>query len=107
AVVIMSAIFISGLVSLSLTPMMCSRLLKPPSMHHNFLFRATEWMFDVWRDTYAWTLRRVVRFRFVTLLIAVGTLVGTIYVYKMVPTGFIPNTDTGNINGEVQFPQDG
>src|ERR1700693_4450670 len=75
AVVIMSAIFISGLVSLSLTPMMCSRFLKPPKKRHNFLFRATEWMFDLWRSVYGWTLRGVVRYRFVTLMVAVGSLV--------------------------------
>jgi hydrophobic/amphiphilic exporter-1 (mainly G- bacteria), HAE1 family len=106
AVVIMSAIIISGIVSLSLTPMLCSRFLQPPSEHHNFLFRATERMFDMWRDTYAWTLRKVIRFRFVTLLVALGTLVATVYVYRLVPTGFIPSTDTGSIQGQMQFAQD-
>ena len=106
AVVIMSAIIISGIVSLSLTPMLCSRFLLPPSEHHNFLFRATERMFDMWRDTYAWTLRKVIRFRVVTLLVALGTLVATVYVYRLVPTGFIPSTDTGSIQGQLQFAQD-
>ena len=106
AVVIMSAIIISGIVSLSLTPMLCSRFLQPPSEHHNFLFRATERMFDMWRDTYVWTLRKVIRFRFVTLMVALGTLVATVYVYRMVPTGFIPSTDTGSIQGQMQFAQD-
>src|SRR6202162_3081747 len=106
AVVIMSAIFISGLVSLSLTPMMCSRFLRPPSEHHNFLFRATEKMFDAWRDLYAWTLRGAIRFKFVMLLVAVGTLVATVYLYRLVPTGFIPSTDTDSITGQIQFAQD-
>jgi len=106
AVVIMSAIIISGIVSLSLTPMLCSRFLQPPSEHHNLLFRASERMFDMWRDTYAWTLRKVIRFRFVTLLVALGTLVATVYVYRLVPTGFIPSTDTGSIQGQMQFAQD-
>lgn len=106
AVVIMSAIIISGIVSLSLTPMLCSRFLRPPSEHHNFLFRATERMFDMWRDTYAWTLRKVIRFRVVTLVVALGTLVATVYVYRLVPTGFIPSTDTGSIQGQMQFAQD-
>jgi len=106
AVVIMSAIIISGIVSLSLTPMLCSRFLQPPSEHHNFLFRTTERMFDMWRDTYAWTLRKVIRFRIVTLLVAFGTLVATVYVYRLVPTGFIPSTDTGSIQGQLQFAQD-
>jgi HAE1 family hydrophobic/amphiphilic exporter-1 len=106
AVVIMSAIIISGIVSLSLTPMLCSRFLQPPSEHHNFLFRATERMFDMWRDTYVWTLRKVIRFRLVTLMVAFGTLVATVYVYRLVPTGFIPSTDTGSIQGQMQFAQD-
>jgi len=106
AVVIMSAIIISGIVSLSLTPMLCSRFLQPPSEHHNILFRATERMFDMWRDTYGWTLRKVIRFRIVTLLVAFGTLVATVYVYRLVPTGFIPSTDTGSIQGQLQFAQD-
>jgi hydrophobic/amphiphilic exporter-1 (mainly G- bacteria), HAE1 family len=106
AVVIMSAIIISGIVSLSLTPMLCSRFLQPPNDHHNFLFRSTERVFDAWRDVYGWTLRGVLRFRFATLLVAVGTLVATVQVYRLVPTGFIPSTDTGNIDGQIQFPQD-
>jgi len=106
AVVIMSAIIISGIVSLSLTPMLCSRFLQPPSEHHNFLFRATERMFDMWRDTYVWTLRKVIRFRLVTLMVAFGTPVATVYVYRLVPTGFIPSTDTGSIQGQMQFAQD-
>ncbi len=106
AVVIMSAIIISGIVSLSLTPMLCSRFLRPPSERHNFLFRATERVFDAWRDTYGWTLRRVIRYRFVMLLVGVATLVATVMVYRLVPTGFIPSTDTGNIDGQIQFPQD-
>ena len=106
AVVIMSAIIISGIVSLSLTPMLCSRFLLPPSEYHNFLFRATERMFELWRDTYAWTLRKVIRYRFVTLMVALSTLVATVYVYRLVPTGFIPSTDTGSIQGQMQFAQD-
>jgi hydrophobic/amphiphilic exporter-1 (mainly G- bacteria), HAE1 family len=106
AVVIMSAIIISGIVSLSLTPMMCSRFLRPPSEHHNLLFRATEKMFDAWRDLYAWTLRGVIRFKFAMLLVAVGTLVATVYLYRLVPTGFIPSTDTDSITGQIQYAQD-
>jgi len=106
AVVIMSAIIISGIVSLSLTPMMCSRFLQPPSEHHNFLFRATEKMFDAWRDLYGWTLRGAIRFKFAMLLVAVGTLVATVYLYRLVPTGFIPSTDTDSISGQIQYAQD-
>jgi len=106
AVVIMVAIVLSGIVSLSLTPMLCSRFLKPPSQKHNALFRATERMFDAWRDLYGWTLKSVIRLKFVSLLAAVGTLVVTVYLFQKVPTGFIPNQDTGMISGQVEFPQD-
>jgi hydrophobic/amphiphilic exporter-1 (mainly G- bacteria), HAE1 family len=106
AVVIIVTILLSGVVSLSLTPMMCSRLLSPPTEHHNAFYRATERMFDAARDAYGWTLHIVVKHRFITLLVAVATLVGTVYLYQMVPTGFIPSTDTGQLNAQFQFPQD-
>ena len=107
AVVIMSAIVISGFVSLSLTPLMCSRFLKPPTRHHNFLFRITERMFEIWRDVYGWTLRGVMRARPVMLLVAMGCVVATFYIYQITPTGFLPATDTGNVQGNIQFPEDG
>jgi len=106
AVVIMSAILISGLVSLSLTPMLCSRFLKPPSEHHNALYRASERFFDALRDAYGWTLRIVVRHRFISLLCAVATFVLTVYLYGLVPKGFIPGQDQGFISGQTEFPQD-
>jgi HAE1 family hydrophobic/amphiphilic exporter-1 len=106
AVVIMLAILISGFVSLSLTPMLCSRFLKPPSEHHNALYRASERMFDAWRDAYGWTLHRVVRHRFITILGTFGTLAATVYLFGIVPKGFIPNQDTGFLQGQTQYPQD-
>jgi HAE1 family hydrophobic/amphiphilic exporter-1 len=106
AVVIMVAILISGFVSLSLTPMLCSRFLKPPTERHNVLYRASERVFDGMRDLYGWTLRGVVRHRFVTAVVALGTLVATMYLYGFVPRGFIPNQDTGQIQGSTEFAQD-
>jgi HAE1 family hydrophobic/amphiphilic exporter-1 len=106
SVVIMVAILISGFVSLSLTPMLCSRFLKPPTERHNVLYRASERVFDAMRDAYGWTLRGVVRHRFVTAMVAVGTLVATLYLYGFVPRGFIPNQDTGQIQGSTEFAQD-
>ncbi|HLH44656.1 MAG TPA: efflux RND transporter permease subunit [Bryobacteraceae bacterium] len=106
AVVIMVAILISGFVSLSLTPMLCSRFLKPPSERRNALYRASERVFDGMRDLYAWTLRGVVRRRFASMLAAAGTLAATIYLYGFVPRGFIPNQDTGQIQGTTEFAQD-
>src|SRR5258706_6739852 len=107
AVVIMTAILVSGFVSLSLTPMLCSRFLKPPNEeHHNALYRAYERVFNAWRDLYAWTLRRVVRHRFITLMGAVATLVATVYLYGFVPKGFIPSQDTNQIQSQTLFQQD-
>ncbi len=72
AVVISVAILISGFVSLSLTPMLCSRFLKPPTEKHGKLFQATERGFDATRDAYRWTLNGVIRHRFITLMTAVA-----------------------------------
>ena len=106
AVVIMVAILISGFVSLSLTPMLCSRFLKPPTEKHNALYRASERVFDGMRDFYAWTLRAVVRHRFMSLVGAAATLVLTVYLYGLVPKGFIPSQDTGLLRGQTEFAQD-
>src|SRR5579863_5192131 len=107
AVVIIVAILISGFVSLTLTPMLCSRFLKPPSqVHHHALYRASERVFDGMRDFYGWTLRGVVRHRFLTLMVAVGTLVATIFLYGFVPKGFIPSQDTNQLQGQTLFQQD-
>src|SRR6201990_2624760 len=63
AVTIMVAILISGFVSVSLTPMLCSRFLKPPSsQRHNILYRVTEIGLDSMRNAYVWTLRGVMRY---------------------------------------------
>ncbi len=106
AVTVMVAILISGFVSLSLTPMLCSRFLRPPSERQNAFQRTTEKGFDLMKDLYGWTLRGVLRHRFVTLLVAVGTLVSTVYLYGLIPKGFIPNQDTGQLSGFTEGPQD-
>ncbi len=106
AAVIIVAILISGFVSLSLTPMMCSRFMKPPSEHHNALYRASERVFDGMRNLYAWTLRVVIRHRFVTLTVAAGTVVATVLLYEVMPKGFIPNQDTDQLGGVTEMPQE-
>ena len=63
-------------------------------------------MFDAWRDLYAWSLKHVVRHRFITLLVAIGTLISTVYLSRIVSTGFVPNQDTGLVSGQTEFPQD-
>jgi HAE1 family hydrophobic/amphiphilic exporter-1 len=106
AAVIIVAILISGFVSLSLTPMLCSRFMKPPSENHNALYRASERMFDGMRNLYAWTLRVVIRHRFVTLMVAAGTVVATVMLYEVLPKGFIPNQDTDQLGGFTEMPQE-
>jgi HAE1 family hydrophobic/amphiphilic exporter-1 len=106
AVVISCAILISGFVSLSLTPMLCSRFLKPPSERHNALFRSSEKVFEGMLAVYRWTLNGVIRHRFVTLLVAVGMLGATLYVFRLIPTGFIPAQDTEQLSVQTEFAQD-
>jgi HAE1 family hydrophobic/amphiphilic exporter-1 len=106
AVTIGAAILVSGLVSLTLTPMLCSRFLQPlHSMSHGWFYNVTEKMFDVWLKSYAWTLKQTIRFKAATMVVSVLLLVGTVYLFGIVPKGFIPSVDTGQINGGVEFAQ--
>jgi HAE1 family hydrophobic/amphiphilic exporter-1 len=106
AVTIMVAILISGFVSLSLTPMLCSRFLKPIGERQNAFQRGLEHAFDRMRSLYAWTLAGVLRHRLATLALAAGTVVATAYLYRLVPMGFIPSQDTGQLSGSTEAPQD-
>ena len=106
AVVIMAAILTSGLVSLSLTPMLCSRFLRPPTEKHNALYRASERVFDGMLAFYRWTLGAALRHRVVMLGVGLATLVATIWVYTLLPKGFIPNEDTGQLNASTEMSQE-
>ena len=106
AVTIGVSILISGFVSLSLTPMLCSRFLRPPDEAHGALFLASEKVFDGLLHAYEWTLSGVIRHRALTMLVAVGTLAATVYLYTFVPKGFIPSQDTGQIFTFTEAGQD-
>ncbi len=106
AVVIMAAILTSGFVSLSLTPMLCSRFLRPPTEKHNALYRASERVFDGMLSFYRWTLRGAIRHRLAMLGVGAATLVATIWLYTLLPKGFIPNEDTGQITGTTEMSQE-
>ncbi|MBI1369973.1 MAG: MMPL family transporter [Planctomycetes bacterium] len=97
AITIGCAILISGFVSLTLTPMLCSRFLKPPPERHNFLFRISEKFFDAMLAVYAWTLRVVLRWRLTTMLVSAIILVWTVHLFIVIPKGFLPSEDTGRI----------
>jgi HAE1 family hydrophobic/amphiphilic exporter-1 len=62
-------------------------------------------MFDTWLRSYAWTLRQTIRFKGATMVVSALLLVGTIYLFRIVPTGFIPAVDTGQLNGQIEAIQ--
>ena len=98
AVTICVAILISGFVSLTLTPMLCSRFLRPPSeQKHNRLYLFTEKIFDQMLKAYEWSLKFVLRHRPATMITSIIILVITGYLFFKIPKGFIPNEDRGII----------
>jgi len=106
AVTLAVTIIISAIVSLTLTPMMASRILKHnPEAQQGRLFRASERAFDSMIAFYGRTLKVVLRYQTVTLLIAVGTLALTVFLYNYIPKGFFPVQDTGVIQAISQAPQ--
>jgi multidrug efflux pump len=106
AVTLGVTILISAVVSLTLTPMMCARLLKhTPEEQQSRLFHASQRIYDKIISFYAVSLRWVLKHQTGTLLVAVGTLVMTIFLYLVVPKGFFPVQDTGVILGISEAPQ--
>jgi multidrug efflux pump len=101
AVTLSVTILVSACVSLTLTPMMCSRLLKAKAdeKKHGRFFEATERVYDRIVKFYGRTLQTVLKHQTATLFVAVGTLVLTILLYVIVPKGFFPVQDTGVIQG--------
>jgi hydrophobic/amphiphilic exporter-1 (mainly G- bacteria), HAE1 family len=112
AVSISVAIIVSGFVSLTLTPMLCARVLHSHQGQEkqNFVLRAFERLFELMLRTYEWTLDRVLAFKSIMLGITLSTLVGTILLYVVVPKGFFPTEDTGYVIGitegatDISFP---
>jgi multidrug efflux pump len=106
AVTLGVTILLSAVVSLTLTPMMCAKLLKHvPEEKQGRFYRASQRMFDRTIEGYGKTLRWVLGHQTATLLIAVGTLAFTIFLYIVVPKGFFPVQDTGAILGVSEAPQ--
>ena len=106
AVTISVAILISGFVSLSLTPMLCSRFLKPPRNRHGALYMSFERFFNGMAHTYDGTLKVVLRHRLATVTISFILLIATGYLYVVLPKGFIPSSDTGFLFGVTLAAQD-
>jgi HAE1 family hydrophobic/amphiphilic exporter-1 len=98
AVTICVAILVSGFISLSLTPMLCSRYLRPPSeARHGWLYRFLGRCLDLMNKGYELSLRWVMKHHVATMAASVVVLVATIYMFGLVPKGFIPSEDTGQM----------
>ena len=105
AVTLAVTIIISAVVSLTLTPMMCSRILRHnPKEKEGRFYKASERVFERMIAFYGRTLRVVLQFQGITLLVALGTLVLTVILYIIIPKGFFPIQDTGVIQGISQAP---
>ena len=123
AVTISVAILVSGVISLSLTPMLCSRFLSATHLPENNgngkvgrqsklqslkanLYNTSERFFNGLQRAYGWSLRRSLKHHRITMLISGAILVATIILFIIVPKGFIPSTDIGQITASTQAAQD-
>jgi HAE1 family hydrophobic/amphiphilic exporter-1 len=106
SVTIIVAIVISGFVSLTFTPMLGSRYLPPHDRRHGRLYVMLERAFDKLAGAYDVTLRAVLRHGLATMLVALLTLAGTVYLFTTMPTGFFPSQDSGFIFGVTMAGQD-
>jgi HAE1 family hydrophobic/amphiphilic exporter-1 len=107
AITISVSLVISLIVSLTLTPMMCARLLKDETRHrHGRLYQLSERAFDALLALYARGLKIVLRHRFITLMVMLGAVALTGYLYTIIPKGFFPQEDTGQIVGITEASQD-
>ena len=106
AVTLAVTIVISAVVSLTLTPMMASRILKhTPEDQQGRFYHASEKVFESLIAFYGRTLKVVLRYQTLTLIVAVATLVLTVFLYIVIPKGFFPVQDTGVIQGISQAPE--
>jgi hydrophobe/amphiphile efflux-1 (HAE1) family protein len=106
AVVLAVSITISGLISLTLTPMMCAQLLRHGESQPGWLARGLERGVDALIRLYAFALRAVLRHRLFMGVVTIGTVVVTVWLYTKVPSGLFPQQDTGMLTGTTQGPQD-
>jgi HAE1 family hydrophobic/amphiphilic exporter-1 len=107
AVTIVSAVLVSGFVSLTLTPMLCSRFLRPPHQQkHGSLYAASERVFQRMFNIYEKTLKRSLNYRRAMMVFFVLLLLATGYLFAAMPKGFIPTEDVGMIFGFTQAADD-
>src|SRR5437763_3994267 len=106
AVTIMAAIIVSGFVSLTLTPMFGSRFLREHKEKRNRLYQMSEGVFAWMLASYRLSLEHVMAHRAATMVVSGIVLVATIYLFMVIPKGFIPSEDTGQINATTEAAQD-
>jgi len=106
AVTLAVTIIVSAVVSLTLTPMMSARILRHrPKEQQGRIYQASERAFEGMIAFYGRTLKVVLRYQTITLLVAMATLLLTVFLYIVIPKGFFPVQDTGVIQGISQAPQ--
>ena len=88
--------------------MLCARVLRThhPGEKQNVVLRAFEWMFNVWLKGYEWSLDKVLRYKPITLLVTLGTMAGSAWLYITIPKGFFPGEDTGIVIVRIEGPAD-
>jgi HAE1 family hydrophobic/amphiphilic exporter-1 len=108
AVSVAVAIVVSGFVSLTLTPMLCARVLRPhrEGEKQNVVLRVFETVFKAGLRAYEWSLDRVLRYKAVTLLVTFATLAVSVWLYIIIPKGFFPTEDTGFISASTEGSSD-
>ena len=106
AVTLSAAILVSMVVSLTTTPMLCAKLLKPTHQNHGRLYRWSDRGFDFINRAYKALLIWVLRHRAIALTVAILIFASNVVLYVMVPKGFFPQQDTGRLGGSIQGEQD-
>ena len=106
AVTIGVAILISGFVSISLTPMLAARFLHPPAeARHGRMYNTIERVFEASRRGYGWLLAHSMTHHRLTMAVSALLLVATVYCFRIIPMGFIPSQDLGQLNGTIEMSQ--
>ncbi|WP_428487592.1 multidrug efflux RND transporter permease subunit [Rhodopila sp.] len=106
AMTVTIAVLVSAFVSLTLTPMMCSRFLRHHAGGHNWAYRMVERFLEGLIGGYRRTLDVALRFQFITLMVFLATASLTVYLFMIIPKGFFPAQDTGVIFGASEGAQD-
>ncbi len=107
AITIMAAVLVSGFVSLTLTPMLCARWLKPQhNARHGRLYNALERLFEAWRNLYAVTLRWVMRHSRFTMVAFFAIFAVTAWMFVKMPKDFLPSEDSGQLFAFTEAAQD-